>query len=91
MTDINITEMTKRPREIFSAVFERYGQSNELLKQKTHFRNVRVIEGCIVTRKLVFNEDISSKIVGHLTLGEYITFIADIEFKNIEFKYPHGQ
>lgn len=82
--------MTKEPREMFSAVFERYEQSKELLKQKTHFRDVRLREGGFVTRKLVFDEDTSSKIVGHLTTGEYIAFIADVEFKNIEFKYPHS-
>jgi len=42
-----------------------------------------------VSQKLVFDEEISSKIVGHLTFGEYVTFLADIEFKNIEFEYPH--
>jgi predicted ester cyclase len=50
-----------------------------------------VRDGDIVTRKLVFDEDTSSKIVGHLTIGEYIAFIADIEFKNINFQHPHGQ
>lgn len=42
-----------------------------------------------MSQKLVFDEEISSKIVGHLTFGEYVTFLADIEFKNIEFEYPH--
>jgi hypothetical protein len=78
-------------RSLFTAVFERYEQSKELLKQKTHFRDVRLREGGVVTRKLVFDEDTSSKIVGHLTFGEYIAFIAEVEFKNIEFQYPHGQ
>lgn len=58
-------------------------------EKKTHFRDVRVREGGLVSRKLVFDEDVSSKIVGHLTFGEYVAFLADIEFKNIEFEYPH--
>lgn len=77
-------------RTLFTAVFERYEQSMELLKQKTHFRDVRVREGSLVAKKLVFDEETSSKIVGHLTLGEYIAFLADIEFKDIEFQYPHS-
>jgi hypothetical protein len=77
-------------RSLFTAVFERYEQSMELLKQKTHFRDVRVREGGLVTKKLVFDEEISSKITGHLTIGEYIAFLADVEFKNIEFQYPHS-
>ena len=78
---------------LFTAVFERYERNTESVKQKTHFRNVRTKDGLIVSRKLVFNEDTSSKIVGYLTIGEYVAFladIADIEFKNIEFQYPHS-
>ena len=77
-------------RSLFTAVFERYEQGIELLKQKTHFRDVRVREGGLVAKKLVFNEETSGKITGHLTIGEYIAFLADVEFKNIEFQYPHS-
>ena len=77
-------------RSLFTAVFERYEQGMELLKQKTHFRDVRVREGGLVAKKLVFNEETSGKITGHLTIGEYIAFLADVEFKNIEFQYPHS-
>ena len=77
-------------RSLFTAVFERYEQGIELLKQKTHFRDVRLREGGLVAKKLVFNEETSGKITGHLTIGEYIAFLADVEFKNIEFQYPHG-
>ena len=77
-------------RSLFTAVFERYEQGMGLLKQKTHFRDVRVREGGLVAKKLVFNEETSGKITGHLTIGEYIAFLADVEFKNIEFQYPHS-
>jgi hypothetical protein len=77
-------------RSLFTAVFEKYEQGMELLKQKTHFRDVRLREGGLVAKKLVFNEETSGKITGHLTIGEYIAFLADVEFKNIEFQYPHG-
>lgn len=77
-------------REMFSAVFERYKPSKELLKQKTHFRDVRVRDGGVIAKRLVFDEEISGKIIGHLTIGEYVAFLADVEFKNIEFQYPHS-
>ena len=76
-------------KSLFTAVFDRYEYGKEVLRKKTHFRDVRVREGGLVSRKLVFDEDVSSKIVGHLTFGEYVAFLADIEFKNIEFEYPH--
>jgi hypothetical protein len=76
-------------KSLFTAVFEKYEYGKEVLRKKTHFRDVRVREGGLVSRKLVFDEEVSSKIVGHLTFGEYVAFIADIEFKNIEFEYPH--
>ena len=81
---------TVESRSLFTAVFERYEQGKELLKQKSHFRDVRVREGSLVAKKLVFDEETSSKITGHLTIGEYIVFLADVEFKNIEFQYPHS-
>ena len=76
-------------KTLFTAVFERYEQSTGLFKRKTHFRDIRVREGGVVTKYLVFDEDVSSKIVGHLTFGEYVAFLANIDFKNIEFEYPH--
>lgn len=76
-------------RGLFTAIFEKYEYGKEVLRKKTHFRDVRVREGGLVSRKLVFDENVSSKIVGHLTFGEYVAFLADIEFRNIEFEYPH--
>ena len=81
---------TVENRSLFTAIFERYEQSIELLKQKTHFRDVRVRECGLVAKKLVFDEETSGKITGYLTIGEYIAFLADVEFKNIEFQYLHG-
>lgn len=76
-------------KTLFTAVFERYEYGKELLRKKTHFRSVRLKDGGFVSQELVFDEDVSSKIVGHLTFGEYVSFLANIEFKNIEFQYPH--
>lgn len=77
-------------RILFTAVFEKYESSTELFKKKTHFRDVRLREGGLVAKRLVFDEEISGKITGHLTIGEYVAFLADVEFKNIEFQYPHS-
>ena len=76
----------------FTAVFERHEAGKTLFERLTHFRDVRSGESSnIVAKKVVFNAETSNKIIGHLTLGEYVTFLADVEFKNIEFKYPHGK
>jgi len=81
---------TLENRSLFTTVFERYEQGKELLKQKSHFRDVRVREGGLVAKKIVFDEETSGKITRHLTIGEYIAFLADVEFKNIEFQYLHS-
>ena len=78
-----------RGKKLFTAVFEKYEQGKGLLKKKTHFRDVRLRTGGLVADKVVFDEEDSNKIQGHLTLGEYVAFLADIEFKNVEFQYPH--
>lgn len=83
-------EANVRGKKLFTAVFERYEHGTGLFKKKTHFRDVRLREGGLVAKKLVFDEETSSKITGHLTIGEYIAFLADVEFKNIEFQYPHS-
>ena len=76
----------------FTAVFERHEAGKVLFEGLTHFRDVRSGESSnIIAKKVVFNAETSNKIIGHLTLGEYVTFLADVEFKNIEFKYPHGK
>lgn len=82
-------EANTRGKKLFTAVFERYETDAELLKQKTHFRDVRLRNAELVADKLVFDEEDSGKIQGHLTLGEYVAFLADVDFKNIEFQYPH--
>ena len=75
----------KEPREMFSAVFEKYDNAPCLSKSKTHFSDVRSREGGLVKKYLVFNEEVSSTIPKELSLGEYVAFLADIEFKNVRF------
>lgn len=83
-------EANVRGKKLFTAVFERYEHGTGLFEKKTHFRDVRLRTGGLVADKLVFSEEDSGKIQGHLTLGEYVAFLADVEFKNIEFQYPHS-
>lgn len=85
MTEINITQITPKPKEMFSAVFEKYDNTSEQGKRKTHFSDVRSREGGVITKYLVFDEEVSSTIPKELSLGEYIAFLADLEFKNIQF------
>ena len=54
-------------------------------KSKTYFSDVRSREGGVVKKYLVFDEQISSTIPKELSLGEYVAFLADIEFKNVQF------
>ena len=75
----------KETRELFSAIFEKYENSSCLTKTKTYFIDVRSREGGVVKKHLVFDEQISSNIPKKLNLGEYVAFLADIEFKNVQF------
>ena len=75
----------KETREIFSAIFEKYDNSSCPTKTKTYFIDVRSREGGVVKKMLIFDEQISSTIPKELRLGEYVAFLADIEFKNVQF------
>ena len=72
----------KEPRKMFSAVFEKYDNASCLSKSKTYFSDVRSREVGVVKKYLVFDEQISSTIPKELSLGEYVAFLADLEFKN---------
>ena len=76
---------TKETRLLFSALFEKYDNSSCSTKTKTYFTDVRSREGGVVKNHLVFNEQISSTIPKKLILGDYVSFLADIEFKNVQF------
>ena len=76
---------------LFTAVFDHYEYNQNVLKSKVAVREVRTREGSLVRENYIFDEENSGKIIGHLTLGEYIAFLANVDFSNIEFQYPHGQ
>ena len=75
----------KETRELFSAVFEKYDDPFCPSKSKTYFSDVRSREGGVVKKYLVFDEQISSTIPKELSLGDYVSFLANIEFKNVQF------
>ena len=75
----------KETRELFSAIFEKYDNSFCPTKTKSYFTDVRSREGSVVKKHLVFDEQITSIIPKELILGEYVSFLADIEFKNVQF------
>ncbi len=75
----------KETRELFSAIFEKYDNSSCPTKTKTYFIDVRSREGGVVKKFLIFDDQICSTIPKELILGDYVAFLADIEFKNIQF------
>jgi hypothetical protein len=75
----------KETRELFSAIFEKYDNSSCPTKSKTYFIDIRSREGGVVKKHLIFDEQISSTIPKELSLGDYVSFLADIEFKNVKF------
>ena len=75
----------KETRELFSAIFEKYDNSSFPTKTKTYFIDVRSREGGVVKKYLIFDELIFTTIPKELSLGDYVAFLADIEFKNVQF------
>ena len=69
-------------RQMFSAIFEKYEPSGAV-GNKAHFFDVRVREGGVIKKHLVFDKDIS--VPTNYGFGEYIAFLADVDFKNVEF------
>jgi hypothetical protein len=75
----------KETRLLFSAIFEKYDNSSCPTKTKTYFIDVRSREGGVVKNHLVFDEQISSTKLKKLSLGDFVSFLADVEFKNVQF------
>lgn len=85
--------MTKE-KSTYYAVFEYYiNDEQQILNRKLHFRDVRSGDGiAVLVEKWVLDPSIlPTPLVGHLTPGEILSFRANIEFKNIEICYPHGE
>jgi hypothetical protein len=86
-----------KKRSSYQAIFNHYetifNHNGKVIKskRKIYFRELRTLpERQIIAEEWVLDEETASKIVGHLTLGEIVSFTADEDLKNIEFDYPHG-
>lgn len=83
MTEINITEMTKRPREIFTAQFDRYEFDNSRKRNRIYFNNVKNDKGVLIKERFWISESKGKKhnLIGNMAVGEVIFFSAIIEMK----------
>ena len=79
MTEINIAEMTKRPREIFTAQFDRYDFDRQ--SRRIYFNNVKNDKGVLVKERFWISakNGKNNNLIGNLCVGEVITFSAEIE------------
>ena len=79
-------------KELYTAIFDHLIEDVETKNKTVYLKDVRHRLGGLIKDNLVFTEKSASKVIGafapHLSSGEYIAFLADIEFKNVEFKYP---
>ena len=77
----------------YTTVFVRYEYSrDDIFNKILHCREVRTAKGHMIKQKFILDDaDLPEPLIGHLTIGEIISFEADIEFKNIEISYPHGK
>jgi len=71
-------------REMFSAVFEKYN-TRDFLVSNIWLNDIRSRKGGIIKDNIVFEESEVSKMPKDLTYGDYVAFLADLEFKNVEF------
>ena len=85
MTEINITQITLGPREMFSAVFEKYNSEAEFPANNIQLFDIRSRKGGVIKDNLVFEESEVAKMPKNLSCGDYVAFLADLEFKNVEF------
>ena len=77
--------MTKEPREMFSAVFEKYDSETELAKNSFQLFDIRSRKGGVIKDNLVLEEKEVAKMPKNLSHGDYVVFLADLEFKNVQF------
>jgi len=81
MTEINITEEIKRPREIFTAQFDRYDFDREF--KRIYFNNVKNDKGVLIKEHFWISKKKGKKhnLIGNIFEGEVIFFSAEIEMK----------
>lgn len=75
--------MTPREtRDMFTALFESY--SEEPIKA-IHLKEIMTRKGGLVKDQLTFDEEKVDNIPPRLKTGDYAAFVADLEFKNVQF------
>lgn len=72
-------------REMFTAIFEKYNSESSFPESNICLNEVRSRKGGIIKDKLSFEEKEVAKMPQNLGYGDYVAFLADIEFKNVEF------
>jgi hypothetical protein len=77
--------MTKEPREMFSAIFEKYDSEAELAKNSIQLFDIKSRKGGVIKDNLVFAEKEVAKMPKNLSRGDYVAFLTDLEFRNVEF------
>ena len=79
MTELNITEERKRPREIFTAQFDRYDFERRF--KRIYFNNVRNDKGVLIKERFWISASKGKKhnLIGNMAVGEVIFFSAEIE------------
>ena len=75
----------KEPREMFSAVFEKYDSETELAKNSIQLFDIRSRKGGVIKDNLVLEEKEVAKMPKNLSHGDYVAFLADLEFRNVQF------
>jgi hypothetical protein len=77
--------MTKEPSEMFSAVFEKYDSEAELAKNSIQLFDIRSRKGGVIKDNLVLEEKEIAKMPKNLSHGDYVAFLADLDFKSVQF------
>ena len=59
--------------------------------RRLYFKNVRNVEGDIIKEDFFIDESEELKAIGYLSHGVIVSFMADEDWENIEFCYPHSK
>ena len=71
-------------RDLFTAIFIKYANEQDVSNSVTHFKEVRTRFGGVVKDNLTFDKDNSSTMPKTQSDG-YVAFVANLEFQNVEF------
>ena len=70
---------------MFSAVFEKYDSEAELAKNSIQLFDIRSRKGGVIKDNLVLEEKEIAKMPKNLSHGDYVAFLADLDFKSVQF------